>query len=105
LSRASSFVAAEHLLLGDGQVVGDAHVGKQLEVLEDHPDPAAQLGQIGLRVAHRNAIHVMVPDWKGSRPLTHLMRVDLPLPEGPQTTTTSPFFTWVVQSVRTWKLP
>jgi hypothetical protein len=48
---------------------------------------------------------VMVPDWKGSRPLTHLMRVDLPLPEGPQTTITSPFFTWVVQSVRTWKLP
>ena len=33
------------------------------------------------------------------------MRVDLPLPEGPQTTTTSPFSTLVVQSVSTWKLP
>ena len=28
------------------------------------------------------------PFWKGSRPFTHLMRVDLPLPEGPHTTTT-----------------
>jgi hypothetical protein len=34
-----------------------------------------------------------------------LIRVDLPEPDGPQTTTTSPFFTWVVQSVSTWKLP
>jgi hypothetical protein len=29
----------------------------------------------------------------------------LPEPEGPQTTTTSPLFTAVVQSVRTWKSP
>jgi hypothetical protein len=33
------------------------------------------------------------------------MIVDLPLPEGPQMTTTSPFFTSVEQSVRTWKEP
>ena len=39
------------------------------------------------------------PFWKGSSPLTVLMRVDLPDPEGPQTTTTSPFPTRVVQSV------
>src|SRR3989338_4096581 len=45
------------------------------------------------------------PCWKGSRALTHLIRVDLPEPEGPQTTTTSPLLTWVVQSVRTWKSP
>ncbi|GJD73547.1 hypothetical protein CFIICLFH_1776 [Methylobacterium goesingense] len=45
------------------------------------------------------------PFWKGSRALTHLIRVDLPEPEGPQTTTTSPLFTAVVQSVRTWKSP
>ena len=31
--------------------------------------------------------------------------MDLPLPEGPHTTTTSPFATLVVQSVSTWKLP
>jgi hypothetical protein len=31
--------------------------------------------------------------------------VDLPEPEGPHTTTTSPFSTLVVQLVSTWKLP
>jgi hypothetical protein len=30
------------------------------------------------------------------------MRVDLPEPEGPHTTTTSPFWTAVVQSFSTW---
>jgi hypothetical protein len=34
-----------------------------------------------------------------------LINVDLPLPEGPQTTTTSPFDTSVLQSASTWKLP
>ena len=33
------------------------------------------------------------------------IKVLLPLPEGPQTTTTSPFWMDVVQSVSTWKLP
>ena len=33
------------------------------------------------------------------------MSVDLPLPEGPHTTITSPLSTSVVQSVSTWKLP
>ncbi len=45
------------------------------------------------------------PFWKGSSPFTHLIRVDLPEPEGPQTTTTSPFSTAVVLSARTWKAP
>jgi hypothetical protein len=45
------------------------------------------------------------PSWKGSSALTTLMSVDFPLPEGPQTTTTSPFATSVVQSVSTWKAP
>ena len=33
------------------------------------------------------------------------MSVDLPEPDGPHTTTTSPFSILVVQSVSTWKLP
>ena len=33
------------------------------------------------------------------------MSVDLPEPEGPQTTTTSPLSMLVVQSVSTWKAP
>ncbi|MNO79601.1 hypothetical protein D3C76_707750 [compost metagenome] len=47
----------------------------------------------------------MSPFWNGSRAFTHLIRVDLPEPDGPQTTTTSPLATWVVHSVRTWKSP
>ena len=45
------------------------------------------------------------PFWNGSSPFTHLMSVDLPEPEGPHTTTTSPLSTSVVQSVSTWKVP
>ena len=45
------------------------------------------------------------PFWKGSSALTVLMRVDLPEPDGPQTTTTSPFSTLTEQSFNTWKEP
>src|SRR3989338_4050815 len=45
------------------------------------------------------------PCWKASRALTHLIRVDLPEPDGPHTTTTSPLLTWVLQSLSTWKSP
>src|SRR6056297_2021937 len=48
---------------------------------------------------------MMRPCCTGSSPFTHLISVDLPEPEGPQTTTTSPFATFVVQSVRTRKSP
>src|SRR5690349_17088989 len=48
---------------------------------------------------------VISPFWNGSSAFTHLISVDLPLPEGPQTTTTSPLATWVEQSVSTWKAP
>ncbi len=44
---------------------------------------------------------LIVPSWKGSSALMHLIRVDLPEPEGPQTTTTSPLATWIVQSFST----
>src|SRR3954466_11591451 len=44
------------------------------------------------------------PFWNGSKPLTVLIRVDLPEPDGPQTTTTSPLATLVVQSINTWKV-
>jgi len=45
------------------------------------------------------------PFWMGSSALMVLMSVDLPEPEGPQTTTTSPFWMLVEQSLSTWKLP
>src|SRR3990167_9500319 len=41
----------------------------------------------------------------GSSALTVLIRVDLPEPEGPQTTTTSPLFTWVLQFFSAWNGP
>ena len=44
---------------------------------------------------------VMSPFWKGSSAFTHLINVDLPEPEGPQTTRTSPLRMLVVQSVST----
>ncbi|AIP71114.1 hypothetical protein BG92_303 [Burkholderia pseudomallei 406e] len=44
---------------------------------------------------------VMLPFWNGSRPLIVLTSVDLPEPDGPQTTTTSPFETAALQSART----
>src|ERR1700723_204681 len=47
---------------------------------------------------------VIVPFWNGSSALTHLISVDFPDPDGPQTTTTSPLATLVVQSFSAWKL-
>src|SRR3954463_9877478 len=47
---------------------------------------------------------MMSPSWNGSSALTHLISVDLPDPEGPHTTTTSPLATLVVQSFSAWKL-
>src|SRR4029450_7513508 len=45
------------------------------------------------------------PCWKGSRPLTVLISVLLPEPDGPHTTTTSPLFTAVEQPFRTCTAP
>ena len=47
----------------------------------------------------------MSPFWNGSSALTTLISVDLPEPEGPHTTITSPFSTLVVQLVSTWNAP
>src|SRR6476469_4681446 len=48
---------------------------------------------------------VTVPSWNGSSPLTHLISVDLPEPDGPHTTTTSPLATSVEQRLSTCVLP
>src|SRR3954465_241078 len=45
------------------------------------------------------------PFWNGSSALTHLTSVDLPEPDGPHTTTTSPLATLVVQSFSAWNAP
>src|SRR5262249_38935569 len=48
---------------------------------------------------------VMVPSWNGSSALTHLINVDLPDPDGPHTTTTSPLATSAEQLFSTCILP
>mgnify|MGYP000098949387 CR=1 FL=1 len=63
------------------------------------------LGRLVLGSASEMPSTTMSPFWNGSSALTVLISVDLPEPDGPQTTTTSPFLMAVVQSVSTWKLP
>ena len=48
---------------------------------------------------------VMVPFSNGSSPLTHLIKVDFPDPDGPHTTTTSPLATSALHLSSTCTLP
>src|SRR5258707_14766007 len=68
------------------------------------PMRARSLGRLVLALSTAMPATSMWPCSNGSRPLTHLISVDLPEPEGPHTTTTSPLSTWVVQSFSAWKL-
>src|SRR4029434_10087512 len=63
------------------------------------------VGESGLGAVIEMPSTTMSPFWNGSSAFTVLIRVDLPEPDGPQTTKTSPFLIEVVCSVRTWKLP
>jgi hypothetical protein len=69
------------------------------------PTRLRSLGRLVLGSAMLMPSTTMSPFWKGSSALTVLISVDLPEPDGPQTTTTSPLLMVVVQSVSTWKLP
>ena len=69
------------------------------------PMRARSLGRLVLRSPTEMPSTVIAPSWNGSSPLTHLISVDLPEPEGPQTTTTSPLATPVVQRLSTCALP
>ena len=67
------------------------------------PMRARSFGRSVLRSPTEMPSTVMTPSWNGSSPLTHLISVDLPEPDGPHTTTTSPLATSVEQSFSTWK--
>src|ERR1700753_1172978 len=67
------------------------------------PPRARSLGKLVLGSLTLMPSIVMSPPWNGSSALTHLIKVDLPEPDGPQTTMTSPLATEVVQSFNTWK--
>src|SRR5688572_4229461 len=69
------------------------------------PTRARSFGRLVLRSPTEMPSTRTSPFWKGSSAFTVLISVDLPDPEGPQTTTTSPLSTSVVQSLSTWKAP
>ena len=69
------------------------------------PTFARKFGKSVLGSCKRIPFTISSPSWNGSRALIVLIRVDLPDPDGPQITTTSPFLMVVEQSVRTWNWP
>ena len=96
--RASSrflAAAAEHLDLREGQVLADRHVREELEVLEHHADARAQLRQVGLRIADRDAVDRDLALLERLEAVHALDQRGLAGARGPQTTTTSPLATSV----------
>src|SRR5690606_13742823 len=69
------------------------------------PMRARNLGRLVLGAPTDTPSTRISPCWKGSSPLTVLIKVDLPDPDGPHTTTTSPLATCVLQSSSTWVDP
>src|SRR3954452_25085135 len=68
------------------------------------PTRARSFGRSVLGSLTLTPSRMMSPPWIDSSALTHLISVDLPEPDGPQTTTTSPLATLVLQSFKTWKV-
>jgi hypothetical protein len=97
--------AAQHLDLAQRQVVAHGQMRKQLEILEHHADARPQRRQIRALGADRGAIHADFALLERFQPVDGLNQVDLPEPDGPQITITSPFLTLVLQSFSTWNWP
>src|SRR5580704_7771925 len=68
------------------------------------PTRARSFGKLVLGSPTEMPSTTICPFWNASSALTHLISVDFPDPDGPQTTTTSPLATLVVQSFRAWKV-
>src|SRR5580704_4136845 len=68
------------------------------------PTRARSFGKLVLGSPTEMPSTTICPFWNGSSALTHLISVDFPDPDGPQTTTTSPLATLVVQSFKAWKV-
>ena len=64
------------------------------------PTRLRSLGRLVLGSCTEMPSTVISPFWNGSSALTVLISVDLPEPEGPQTTTTSPLLMLTEQSVQ-----
>jgi hypothetical protein len=72
-------------------------VREQLEMLEHHADAGAQARQVCPRVADGNTVDHDAPLLEGLQAIDALDQRRSPEPEGPQTTTTSPLATVVLQ--------
>src|SRR6202020_1465715 len=68
------------------------------------PTRARSFGKLVLGSPTEMPSTTIWPFWNASSALTHLISVDFPDPDGPQTTTTSPLATLVVQSFSAWKV-
>src|SRR5688572_10137385 len=104
-STAASFVRPRTLTWPSVRLSVTLMCGKSSKCWNTMPTLDRNFGRLVFGSPTEMLSTVIAPFWKGSRPFTHLMRVDLPLPEGPHTTTTSPFATSVEQSASTWKVP
>src|SRR5258706_11769405 len=105
LSRASACVRPSTLIWPRVRFSVALMCGNSWKFWNTMPMRARSLGRLVFGSPTEMPSTRISPFWKASRPLTVLMSVDLPLPEGPQTTTTSPLETSVVPSVSTWKAP
>ncbi len=95
------FIAFKHFHLRQGQVFDNRQMREQLECWNTIPTRERSFARLVFLSLTTIPSTVISPCCTGSRPLTVLISVDLPEPDGPQTTTTSPFFTSVEQSVST----
>jgi len=75
--------AVEHLDLPEGQVLGDAHVRERSKFWNTMPMRERSFGRSVPGAPTETPSTVIVPFWKGSSALTHLMRVDLAAARGP----------------------
>ena len=78
---------------------------EQVEGLEDHADVGPQVGQRLAFFGQLLPSMVIVPDWIVSSRLIARHSVDLPEPDGPRTTTTSPLRTVRLMLCSTWRSP
>src|SRR5580692_2511443 len=69
------------------------------------PTRARSFGRSVFRSATEIPSTQISPSWNNSKPFTHLIKVDLPDPDGPHTTTTSPLLTSVEHFFSAWNSP
>jgi hypothetical protein len=104
-SRAPELRAAEHLDLRERQVRVTLMCGNSSKFWNTMPMCERSFGRLVFRVADRGAVHQDLALLERLEAVHALDDGRLAAARGPQTTTTSPLDTSVLQSVRTWKLP